>query len=258
MQSVARLPGITAYRKRKYRRRFEREGRHNLFWGCFGNFEEARRNAPANRPLGYDNSGAAGMYDDRLSSIPPNHYPMLFWLSKCWKDVQDVLDYGGHRGTLFYSCSRLFGSTPLWTVFDVPAVVAEGRRVARERGAATLSFESDLSSIASADTLVAAGSLQYVEDSATQWLASIPGQPRRILINATPFHATREFVTLNNMGPAYCPYKVRRAGDFFRELGEVGFEVVDTWTAPEKFCHPPFTSIGPFDVVYRGAYLVRR
>ena len=256
LERIKSLPGLRAYRRRKYRRRFEREGTHNLFFGAYASFEEARADAPADRSLGYDNDGAAGMYEDQLDRTWPEHYPVLFWLSRGWGEYRHVLDFGGHRGSLFYSGRRLMGPGPEWTVFDVPAVVREGRRTASARGVEGLRFEDDLGRVEGVDLVVAAGSLQYVEDTAEEWLGRIGGAPRHVIVSTTPFHPSREFVTLSNMGTAYCPYKIRREGEFFDDLRRLGYEAVEEWHHPGKRCDVPF-QVGPGEITYRGGLFAR-
>lgn len=257
LDRIRELPGIVAYRKRKYRRRFQREGRHNLFYGIYETFEDAAAAAPANRELGYDHPAAARMYRDQTEATRPAHYPALFWLSRSWSEYRCLLDFGGHRGSLYYASRRLLGPGPRWYVFDLPAVVEEGRKLAAERGATDLAFESDLAAVPEVDVVVVAGSLQYVEDDAESLLTRIGGRPRHVIVNAAPFHPRREFVTLNNMGTAYCPYKVRRQGVFFGDLQKLGFELVEEWHHPGKSCVVPF-HVGEYEVVYRGAYFRRR
>ncbi len=253
---IKSLPGLRNYRKAKYRRRFEREGTHNLFYGVYSSFADALSDVPENRELGYDNPGSALLYEDHLARIWPEHYPVLFWLSRSWGAHQRVLDFGGHRGALFYATRRWLGAGPEWYVFDVPAVVEEGRRWAHDHGVERLTFESDLSRIPAPDLVVAAGSLQYVEESPLEWLERIPGEPRYLLVSTTPFHPDREFVTLNNMGTAYCPYKVRHFRRFFEGLHDLGYATVEQWHHPGKACNVPF-HIPPGEVTYRGALFER-
>lgn len=257
LEWIKSLPGLQRYRRAKYRRRFEREGTHNLFYGTYSTFAEAVGDAPRNRELGYDNPASANMYEEHLARIWPEHYPVLFWLSRDWGTHERVLDFGGHRGALFYAGRRWLGPGPEWFVFDVPAVVEEGRRWAKSHGVERLNFESDLSGIPPVDLVIAAGSLQYVEDSAGAWLERISGDPDYLLISTTPFHPTREFVTLNNMGAAYCPYKVRHRRRFFDELHDLGYRAVEEWHHPGKVCHVPF-HIPMGEVTYQGGLFERR
>lgn len=257
IERIKSLPGLRQYRRARYRRHFERQGTYNLFYGVYPSFIEAQADAPDNRTLGYDTPAAAAMYEDHLDRTWPEHYPVLFWLSRGWGRYRRVLDFGGHRGSLFYSSRRLLGPGPAWFVYDVPAVVEEGRRRASSTSTEGLAFESDLSRVPPVDVLIAAGSLQYVEDSAAEWLARVGGEPQTIIVSTTPFHPSREFVTLNNMGTAYCPYKVRRYAPFLDQLRDAGYEVIEEWHHPGKQCHVPF-HVGPWEVTYRGAILERR
>lgn len=253
---IRSLPGIVQYRKAKYRRRFQREGTHNLFWGAFGSFAEAVAAAPGDRPLGYDNPDSARMYESLLDTVFHEHYPTLFWLATLWPDLRSVLDFGGHRGSLFYAAHRHLGPGPVWTVYDVPTVVEEGRKTARERGATGLRFADRLPDVDPPQLVAAVGSLQYVELSADQWLDSVPGTPEYVIVNTTPFHASDDFVTLNNIGTAYCPYRIRCAGTFFGAIEERGYRLVESWVHAGKHCRVPF-HYGGDEIVYRGAYFRR-
>ena len=252
---IGSLPGVHAYRKWSYRRRFERERYANLFFGVFPTFDDAIREAPRHRSIGYDNPGAATLYAAHVENVRFQHYPLLFWLGRIWPGVGRVLDFGGHRGSLYYAARQLLGPGPEWVVYDVPAVVEEAKRSARWPES-ELRFTSDLTDVGAVDTVIAAGSLQYVQESAAGLLARVGGRPRHVLLNAVPFHPRRRFVTLNNIGPAFCPYLVRKSGELFDELRELGFQETATWSHDGKSCEVPF-HVPAGEVVYRGGYFTR-
>ena len=249
------MPLVRDYRARKYRRRFAREGTHNLFYGAYSSFDEARADAPPDRVLGYDHPQAAEMYEDHLDHTWPEHYPVLFRLAICWTECRRVLDFGGHRGALYYAAHRSLGEGPEWWIHDVAAVVEAGRATAEARGMSDLRFAADLADVPQVDLAIAAGSLQYVEDGAQEWIRRV-GNPRGVILNATPFHESRSVVTLNNMGTAYCPYMIRRQDEFFRELQNCGYHTIETWHHPGKRCEIPFHVPGGA-ITYRGGYFER-
>lgn len=256
MDHARELPGIQAYRKWKYGRRFVTAASHNLFWGSFDSFEDAREQAPTDLPVGYDNPAAAAMYDETVERVPPVHYPALFWLSTEWAGLRRILDFGGHRGVLFYASRRRLGPGPEWVVHDVPAVLEAGRRRVAELGVEGLRFEDEPSEFGELDMLIASGALQYVDLDPAAWLDWLGQRPRAVLLSATPFHTRRTVITLNNIGTAYCPYMVRHEAPFFQAWADLGYREVDRWHHPDKRCDVPFHVPG-HEISYQGAYLVR-
>ena len=63
---------------------------------------------------------------------------------------------------------------PIWTICDVPSIVAAGEALARERGRANLRFVTNPAQSEGADIVPAAGALQYVDcPSLAQTIASL-------------------------------------------------------------------------------------
>ena len=141
---------------------------------------------------------------------------------------------------------------------DVPAVVESGAALAAEEGAADrLRFTTAFADASGADVLLAAGSLQYVETPLAELLGGLASPPAHILINKTPTHATREFVTLQNIGLAFCPYRIHRRDALPASLQAIGYELVDSWENADLRCEVPFhPDAGP--IVYVGHYFRRQ
>lgn len=238
------LPGLRQLDRRRYRKIFARHTQANLFSGVYATFAEARRDFPPTKPAGYDHQGAAKMYGGPAQAVRLVDYPVIFWLSTLIGDHDGLFDYGGHIGLRYYAYSRYLRLPPgfTWTVWDVPAVTAEGRRLAAENHAEGLVFSDDLATAAAAaEIFFASGSLQYFEEPFPDTLVRLGIRPRHILINGFPLHEKHEFVTINNMTTAYCTYKVFHKRTFLERMAADGYLLRDIWqNSPDKRCHIPF------------------
>jgi putative methyltransferase (TIGR04325 family) len=251
-------PVVRAVRRRRYDALFARSTGGGAFRGAFSSFAEAARSAPGAAPLGYDVQAAGEMYRDRMDRVFPSDYPVLFWFRDILRTspaLAQVMDLGGHVGITYYAYRRYlaFPAGLHWTVCDVPAVTAAGEALAREEGVDALRFVTSLPPTASPDVLLASGSLQYIEPPLPDMLRSLSRPPRHLLVNKLPTHAHREFVTLQNIGITYCPYRISRRDALPAALAPLGYRLVDTWENPDLQCHVPFEAdAGP--VTYAGYY----
>ncbi|MEP7346740.1 MAG: TIGR04325 family methyltransferase, partial [Gemmatimonadaceae bacterium] len=235
-------PVVRTLRKRRYDSLFARPSGIGCYRGVFGTFDEAAASAPAGVPVGYDTPESATLYRDRCSRVYPSDYPMLFWMRDILPYCREVFDFGGHVGVTYYAYGSLlrYPADLRWTVSDVPKVIEAGSALARERGAAGLRFTSGFELASGTNLLIAAGSLQYVEPRLDQLLGGLAALPAHILINKTPTHETRTFVTLQNIGVTYCPYLIFQREAIPRSLQALGYELVDTWQTPDMRCEVPF------------------
>ena len=253
------LPGVRRARRAAYDRLFEQNPGHNLFRGVFPSAEAAVASAPTTRPVGYDNAESAAMYPVRTR--PDAHdYPAMFWLSKAIDaGARTVLDIGGHIGLKWYALRETVGfpSDLQWTVCDVPAVIARGTTLAREKGlGGQLRFTADYGALDGCDLLFASGALQYLPMSLPEWLRGLASPPRFIVLNTTALHPERDYFTLNSTGTAFCPYRVAREGALVAALERMGWRAVDRWANIGKTLVIPFED--GYDLPeYRGMYLVR-
>jgi putative methyltransferase (TIGR04325 family) len=249
-------PLLRTIRKHRYDQHFASAGGAGCYRGIFGSFAEAAKSAPNSAPIGYDAPDPASMYRERMERAYPSDYPMLFWLREVLPESRRVFDLGGHVGVSVYAYARVLelSSDLRWTVCDVPSVVDAGAALARERGEPRLSFTTSFGQADDADVLIAAGSLQYIDEPFDSLLGGLSRLPRHLLINKTPTHATREFVTLQNIGVAYCPYRVFERVTVSGSLFKLGYELVDTWENLDMGCYVPFRpDANP--VTYVGHYL---
>lgn len=227
---------------RIYRRRFNSAtGAVRLFRGIYPDFLTASRDIPSNRLQGYDNEASALLLADHRRRIFPFDYPIMFWLQKLLPECQLLFDLGGHVGISYFGYRRYLQYPPglTWLIYDVDAVVALGEQIAREEGAASLRFTTSLAELPKADLLLAAGSLQFIENPFAL-LASVPRLPRHLLVNKIPVRALPAAATLHNMGSALCAYHLFNRREFVEGVQGLGYELVDEWPNPGLGLRIPF------------------
>jgi putative methyltransferase (TIGR04325 family) len=238
-----RVPLLGSWARGRYERYFDNATGLQLFRGKFDSFEAAQASAPPTKPLSYDNDASAELYLQRLRA-DAHDYPALFWLAQSFADgMRTVFDLGGSVGIKYFAFSRLtpFPPDAFWKVQDMPAVVERGRLFAIERQVQhRLSFTHEFAEGDGSDLLFTSGALQYLPKRLDELLRTWARLPRRIIVNTTAIHPTESFFTLNNIGTAFCPYRVRAHGAFVKEVSECGFKLRDHWQNPAKFMRIPF------------------
>lgn len=241
--TFAALPGLLAWRKRRYELQFAAAQEVHIFRGVFETFDAAAASAPPSKPLGYDNEAAATMYTSQLRTDAYD-YPVLFWLERSFAaGMRGVFDVGGSVGIKFFAFRRLIDipSDALWTVQDMPTVADQGRLFAAQHDVADmLRFTDQFSAGDGFDVLLASGSLQYLPRTLAELLGGLKSPPRRIIVNTTPIHTDLSFFTLNNIGTAFCPYRIQSRGEFLGAVNRAGYKLRDHWENPGKAMHIPF------------------
>lgn len=237
-----------------YERQFRSSNSPGRFRGVYPDFDSAIASAPTDRPNGYDHEAAGKMYSDR--PVFPEDYAVLFWLIPLLNRGLRVLDFGGHAGGML-DAFRMLPTWPKdfsWTIYDVAAAVRQGVDRNASRPEPRPNFVTQLEDAGAADVMLASGSLQYCDNSLPEILGELRSMPSHIIINQIPLHETDEFVTLQNIGTAYCAYWIRNRGRFMQSLMQAGYELVDMWENPGKNCFIP-TYPRQTRPVYFGAYL---
>jgi putative methyltransferase (TIGR04325 family) len=226
---------------KRYEQHFATVGGGGMFHGVYDSFASAARMIPQEKLGGYDNAEAGQMYRDRLTRVFPSDYPVLFWLRELLPQVKKVFDLGGHVGIARYAYAQYlrFSDGFPWLVYDVPAVVEAGKRLAAERGVAGLEFTTDLSRAAEADLLFSAGALQYVDDELPEILGRLEKRPKYLLLNLLPLSDQPTYFTLQHLGNAVCPYGIHNRERLASGLARLGYQLRDQWENPEKSCHIP-------------------
>jgi putative methyltransferase (TIGR04325 family) len=156
----------------------------------------------------------------------------VYWLRSALEDSRTVFEIGGHIGEAFYGFARVLPYPPdlQWTICDVPTICVAGEKLARERGKTNLRFVPDLRQTEGAEILLAAGALQYFEPpTLAETIAPWRIRPKHILVNVTPVYDGPSFVTLQNIGSAYCPYRIFSRQEFIGALENMGYTLVDAW-----------------------------
>ena len=204
----------------------------HLFQGVYKSFADAVAHAPTTAPTSYDNAASAKLYLNRLQMDDYDH-PALFWLADAiHHGMTKIVDVGGSVGIKYFAFKPFieYPDDLKWLVIDMPAVAEEGRRFAEERGeSASLKFSDRLADADGMDVFYASGALQYLEQSLPEILAGMKEKPKRIVINTTPIHEQYDFFTLNNIGTAYCGYRVQAREPFVRGIEAQGYRLRDQW-----------------------------
>jgi putative methyltransferase (TIGR04325 family) len=240
--TIRDLPLLRPVLEAVYRRRFFSSRGMGAWYGDFTSFEEAVAAAPQDAPVGYDSEGTATLYDD-FFRVDAKDFPVLFWLEKVLTRGARVFDFGGNVGHTCLAYRQLLsqGSTIEWNVYDVPSVVAEGARRVAEQRLERLSFMTDFSRASGADVLLAAGALQYAPRPLAAMVAELAEKPRHITVNMLPTLPDETTVTLQNIGPAYCAYRIEARSVLTDALRALGYEHMATWQNPEGRTRVPFS-----------------
>jgi putative methyltransferase (TIGR04325 family) len=239
IKAMLQLPPMVQLRRIAYEREFRRIRAGHRFRGVFDSFAAAAQSAPRRSPIGYDNPDAASMYEDR--PLFSEDYAVLFWLTRILGPNSRVFDYGGHAGSAFDAWAKhlTFPAGTTWQIYDLPAVVNEGRRRNQRRTGLIPDFTTDFADASGADVLLASGSLQYVPEPLAERLSSLKALPRHLLLSQLPLHAHHQYVTLQNIRTCYCPYHIFHEQRFFDALKALGYRLLSTWENPAKSCYIP-------------------
>lgn len=257
-KTIEHLSLVRVFQQKKYDKQFRENAENNLFRGLYNDFATAEAALPGNDKRGYDQPEAAAMYRTMLTKIRDLDYPVLYWLSRIPVPIRSVFDYGGHIGMLYYTLQEhlKLAADSRWIVKDVPAVNESGRQLAATKNAQHLEFADTLDAASGCQVFLASGSLQYVEKDIADILDDLEVCPRHLIINLTPLDVFGGFYTVNSIGTAFCPYKVSGYAEFISALEGRGWELVDSWKNPGKFCTVPFQNKHPV-AEYFGFYFRR-
>ena len=257
---VAELPGVRLLAKPLYRKLFAGDVLPgNSYGGVYASFDEARAGAPTTLPTSFDQPQSGELYSDRLDNVQIVDYPVLFWLAQLFAaGCRQVFDLGGNVGTSYFGFQRHlpYPDGLRWLVHDVPAVVAAGRdRAQRYDSARKLDFTESRGDADGRDVLLCSGVLQFLDYSLPELLRSLNDPPRHVLVNVTPLHPDRSFVTLQRVtrrrvGIANCPYRVTGVGAFVAEFEAAGYVVADRWESTERYMRIPFEPDHSIDRYY--------
>lgn len=244
--------------KHQYETYFYSNRRRNLFKGIYSNFSDAIGDIPRNITLGYNNTDSSDMYQKFMNAIRECDYPVLFWLERILPGCTRIFDYGGHVGFLYYTFNRYItlNKHATWTVFDVPEVVRQGKAIAERNQTTQLNFTESCKDGDGCDIMLVSGSQQYIDTPLHTLLKQYGQLPKHLIINMIPLHERHEFVTLNHIGTAVCPYRVDHKESFVNSLTSMGWKLEDSWKNESKSCHIPFHDEYN-GTLYHGFYFTR-
>jgi putative methyltransferase (TIGR04325 family) len=229
--------------------------------GVFRSFEEATAACPKGKRLGHNQEIIADRChpvmqnaERRIGSFDPRDYPVLVWLARALEDGSSVLDLGGNVGLGYYAYRRFisYPTSLRWVVCEIPQLCQAGRRLAREHKAEGLEFTEEFAQGDGSGIILSCGTLQFLESSLAQLVLTLKRKPRHILIQRVPLGDERTFYTMENVGYAYCPYRVQNKQELFDSLAAQGYDLIDSWKDSKLFripFHPRRTVNG-----YHGAY----
>lgn len=261
-ERASKWPGIGGMLRASYERRFRAHDStlQNLYRGVFSSFADAQASIPPKLEQGYDNAASAAFYRERTRRVFLNDYPMMWWLSRLFADGSaSVFDLGGHIGIAYYAYQRYFRfpDATRWLVMDVPAVNAAGEEwAAKNDPARHLRFTSQREDASGVDVLFAAGSLQYLDYTLAELLASLDRLPAHLLLNSVPIHINSSYFTVQNTGVSCCPYRVTAEREFLDGLLALGYTMRDRWENTDRQCDIPFYPSHSLDR-YFGFYFSR-
>lgn len=252
-----RVPVVGQVLAADYQRTFARRP-PNRFRGVYRTFAEAEAAIPPGQPVGYDHAAMAGLYRHRMTKAQESDYAVLFWLRGILGPGSFVFDFGGHVGVSYHGWRSYLGYPPgtRWLVHDVPAVIAVGAELAAERDSPGLAFTSDVAAGKGCDVFLAAGALQYVDQSVPAVLDALGSRPRHILLNKMPVHDGESFVTVQSTGRSFHAYRIYDRAQLVASVVDLGYRLVDDWQNREQSCTIPFTRGRDVDA-YSGFYFVR-
>ncbi len=237
------IPLIRKWHRFEYEEHFQRVAEwERLFSGVYPSFAAANAAIPAGHNNSYDNPDSATFLGYK-GSVRSSDYPVLFWLSRLLPENPRIFDFGGYLGISYYSFEKFLTYPPnlQWTIYDVPAVVHSGAKLAEEKDTRRqLSFTTSLERAQEFPVFLAFGSLQFPEATFAESFQRFAARPAHVLINKLPFTDRETFYTLHNMGPALAPYRIANREEFLQSAYEMNYELVDSWENPEFGCYIPF------------------
>jgi putative methyltransferase (TIGR04325 family) len=199
--------------------------------GVFPSFAAAKAAAPAAELPGYDDLSIAEVYQKRMDQFKAADYPVLFWMDKLLPQTRVIFELGGSVGRAFYPYSRYLDFAPglRWIVCDLSSMVKLGIEIARERNVSQLTFTTERETEQNPDIYATFGTLQYIEEPFATIIAALRARPPHILVNRVPMTEGPGFITLQNNGSWFSPYKIDNRSVFIASIVELGYELGDEW-----------------------------
>lgn len=204
------------------------------FTGAYASYEAAIDAARRQTMAGYDHEEIASVAFAKMCEVAPWDYPALFWIRSLLSGIDGLVDAGGHMGTK-YRAFRPF--LPLdgafrWTVYDLPAIVRAGQKLAEREGLTSLSFVDRIEDAGDMPLFLGSGLMQYLDMPLSGLLSRMPSLPRHLLLNKVALRGGDTIVTLERIGRSYVPYHMRNEMEFIDDIMRLGYRQVDRWSIP--------------------------
>ena len=243
-RTINRIPVVSDY----YNYYWSFPRRITAYRGVYNTFSEALESLPSSSRISHnqadihENSAIAELTSCRkLGKLDSIDTPLIPWLKLAFNDSSTVFDLGGNVGVSYYAFKQhlYFPENLRWTVCEVPEIAKAGEKIAEENNSLELSFTTEFTEADGTDIFLSCGTLQYIEPSLSELLTQLKKKPKHLLINYVPFYDGEPFVTLQNIGYAYSPYKIQNKTEFINSLVSLGYEYVAGW-ASVRICSIPF------------------
>ena len=224
----------------------------------FVSLSEAQAALLEYRAQGHEGERNVRHHLELSSTARPSDYAALFHMRPLVPTLRTVFDLGGNAGNLFYCYSRYLTLRDdlSWTVLDLPANMAAGEEIARERGVSQLRFAANWAEAGGVDLLLVSGSLHYLEKPLPAMLAALAAKPAYILINRTPLTDGAPVAAVQVASGFRLACMLYNRAQMLGELEALGYTVVDQWKAAELSMEIPGYPEHAI-AAYSGAFLRR-
>jgi putative methyltransferase (TIGR04325 family) len=203
--------------------------------GAYPDHAAAMAAVPAWALAGYNHDEVVPGALEHMRQMLDYDYPIAYWLEREINsfpgEIINLLDAGGHVGTKYIALrERLNLSRVHWEVYDLPPMVAAGRKLAEREGFGPgLSFADTIEGARPADVLLCSGLLQYLDIPFPEFVHRLRKRPEVVLLNKVALRDGDTLVSLQRAGPAYLPYQIRNRATFLGEIEQLGYKIVDSW-----------------------------
>ncbi|MGB6493826.1 MAG: methyltransferase, TIGR04325 family [Methylocella sp.] len=203
----------------------------------FDSLREAEVAARSYTEESHQNPGYSKYLMSLSEAARPSDYAMLFHMRAMTFKNCKIFDLGGNIGNLFYLYDRYLNLPPdcTWLVYELPAWVEAGEKLATDRGENRLRFTRKWEDASGADLLIASGSLYYFDTPLAKMVDALPKKPPHILINRTPLIEGPTKATVQDGRAWMVACVLYNRAELITAFEAIGYEVFDTWKAQEHF-----------------------
>lgn len=205
--------------------------------GVYRSFDEAhsaRRNVNEYDVINAGKNEKVESGDEKLDTwFSKDDYPLVYWLHCILNENSKVLELGGSLGHFFYSSKPYLPIAQQlpWQIAELPGAVKLGAKIAESRAVSTLSFidSQELGEADAANVFMTAGTIQYIESTLPQLVASLKQKPEHVIVHQLPVHDSQSFWTLQDLQRCEVPYQIYSHEQLVATMSEQGYAMVDTW-----------------------------